>query len=262
MVQHIEYVPYGEVFIEERNNVWNSPYLFNAKEFDEETGLYYYGARYYDPRLAMWLGVDPLTEKYPNVSPYNYCINNPIRNVDIYGLGPADRVKKARSMIGRPYKNEVDFKLRTEDTEEALEYMDCSEFVCRVFADDGLTEGVKHMNTSAIYEFLKNEKTFEHSDTPTVGDIAVWEGHVGIVSDVDGSKIKLIHARGSNKNSAENSFCIEPSDYRTSIFHGYFHPMNESNEQDDPIIYNGGILSEIIILGEGKSKLTSKITID
>ena len=47
VVQHIEYVPFGEVFIEERNNVWNTPYLFNAKEYDEETGLYYYGARYY-----------------------------------------------------------------------------------------------------------------------------------------------------------------------------------------------------------------------
>ena len=32
VVQHIEYVPFGEVFIEERNNIWNTPYLFNAKE--------------------------------------------------------------------------------------------------------------------------------------------------------------------------------------------------------------------------------------
>ena len=40
VTQHIEYIPYGEVFIEERNNVWNTPYLFNAKELDEETGLY------------------------------------------------------------------------------------------------------------------------------------------------------------------------------------------------------------------------------
>ena len=55
VVQHVEYVPFGEVFIEERNNKWNTPYLFNAKEFDEETGLYYYGARYYDPRLSVWI---------------------------------------------------------------------------------------------------------------------------------------------------------------------------------------------------------------
>nr|WP_242053106.1 RHS repeat-associated core domain-containing protein [Dysgonomonas sp. GY617] len=63
IAQHIEYVPFGEVFIEERNNTWNTPYLFNAKELDEETGLYYYGARYYDPRVSIFYGVDPLVEE-------------------------------------------------------------------------------------------------------------------------------------------------------------------------------------------------------
>ncbi|MFV0530086.1 MAG: RHS repeat-associated core domain-containing protein [Flavobacteriales bacterium] len=82
VVQHVEYVPFGEVFIEERNNVWNTPYLFNAKELDEETGLYYYGARYYEPRISLWLSVDPLAEKYPNVSPYAYVVNNPIIYTD------------------------------------------------------------------------------------------------------------------------------------------------------------------------------------
>lgn len=53
----------GEVFIEERNNIWNTTYLFNAKEFDEETGLYYYGARYYDPKQSLWMSGDPLGEK-------------------------------------------------------------------------------------------------------------------------------------------------------------------------------------------------------
>ena len=80
--QHIEYVPFGEVFIEERNNTWNTPYLFNAKEFDEETGMYYYGARYYEPRLSLWMSVDPLEEKYYNSSSYAYCNNNPIRFID------------------------------------------------------------------------------------------------------------------------------------------------------------------------------------
>ena len=76
--QQVEYVPFGEVFIEESNNTWNTPYLFNAKELDEETGLYYYGARYYDPRTSLWLSTDPLELKYPNISTYTYCANNPI----------------------------------------------------------------------------------------------------------------------------------------------------------------------------------------
>ena len=82
VVQHIEYVPFGEVFIEERNNIWNTPYLFNAKEFDEETGLYYYGARYYDPRLSVWMACDSETELYPNNSGYTYCLNNPVKLKD------------------------------------------------------------------------------------------------------------------------------------------------------------------------------------
>ncbi|GAB6119058.1 SpvB/TcaC N-terminal domain-containing protein [Dysgonomonas termitidis] len=82
IVQHIEYVPFGEVFIEERNNTWNTPYLFNAKELDEETGLYYYGARYYDPKISLWLSTDPAQEKFPSVSTYAYCIQNPVKFVD------------------------------------------------------------------------------------------------------------------------------------------------------------------------------------
>ena len=85
VAQHIEYVPFGEVFIEERNNTWNTPYLFNAKEFDEETGMYYYGARYYEPRLSLWMCVDRFAEKYPATSGYNYAINNPVRYIDING---------------------------------------------------------------------------------------------------------------------------------------------------------------------------------
>ena len=90
IVQHIEYVPFGEVFIEERNNKWNTPFLFNAKELDEETGLYYYGARYYDPRTSVWISTDPLQEKYPSVSSYAYCYLSPIRYFDPTGMGPWD----------------------------------------------------------------------------------------------------------------------------------------------------------------------------
>ena len=82
VVQHIEYVPFGEVFIEERNSIWNTPYLFNAKEFDEETGLYYYGARYYEPRVSLWISTDPMQEKTSNITTYAYCINNPVAYID------------------------------------------------------------------------------------------------------------------------------------------------------------------------------------
>ena len=82
ITQNVVYIPYGEVFVEERNGSWASPYLFNAKELDEETGLYYYGARYLNPSIALWLSTDPLQGKYPGMSPYNYCAGNPVKLVD------------------------------------------------------------------------------------------------------------------------------------------------------------------------------------
>ena len=90
VMQHIEYVPFDEVFIEERNNICNTPYLFNAKEFNEETGLYYYGARYYDPRLSLWISVDGMALNYPMCSSYCYTKNNPLVFIDPNGLQSSD----------------------------------------------------------------------------------------------------------------------------------------------------------------------------
>lgn len=62
--------------------------MFNAKELDEETGVYYYGARYLDPTEAMWLSVDPFFDKYAGMSPYNYCAGNPVMMIDPDGRTP------------------------------------------------------------------------------------------------------------------------------------------------------------------------------
>jgi RHS repeat-associated protein len=73
---------------------WATPYQFNAKELDENTGLYYYGARYYDPRISVWHGVDPLADMYPDWSPYTYTMNNPITYWDPTGMGTEDVIYK------------------------------------------------------------------------------------------------------------------------------------------------------------------------
>ena len=95
VVQHIEYVPFGEVFVEERNNIWNTPYLFNAKEFDEETGLYYYGARYYEPKVSLWISVDKLSEEDLKISSYCYTDNNPIKYLDPDGNKKHNWIKES-----------------------------------------------------------------------------------------------------------------------------------------------------------------------
>ena len=52
--QHLEYFPFGETWANEVTNNLRVPYRFTGKELDEETQLYYFGARYYDPRTSVW----------------------------------------------------------------------------------------------------------------------------------------------------------------------------------------------------------------
>ena len=63
----------------------NWSFTFSAKEKDSETGLSYFGSRYYSSDLSIWLSVDPMSDKYASLSPYVYCANNPVKLVDPNG---------------------------------------------------------------------------------------------------------------------------------------------------------------------------------
>ncbi|WP_249040075.1 RHS repeat-associated core domain-containing protein, partial [Treponema putidum] len=107
--EHIEYTPYGELWIEETApGIDKLPFRFTGKELDEETGLYYYGARYLDPKYSRWLSGDPALNEYipkapidddakkhnenlpgmggvfntVNLHVYHYAGNNPIKYTD------------------------------------------------------------------------------------------------------------------------------------------------------------------------------------
>jgi RHS repeat-associated protein len=80
------YYPFGMSFAE--GTVTSSqPYKYNGKELDTDRGLnlYDYSARYMDPALGRFNTVDPMTEYYPWSSPYSYCANDPILNIDPTG---------------------------------------------------------------------------------------------------------------------------------------------------------------------------------
>jgi len=105
----------GEVYQFFHNTIWGEPlqqqkaflynsfssrFRFNGKERDWETGNYYYGARYYDPKTSIWLSVDPWAAKYPHITPYNFVENNPIMLVDPTGLGAIDYYDLDGNRIG------------------------------------------------------------------------------------------------------------------------------------------------------------------
>ena len=82
ITQYDAYLPYGELLVDEHSSSEEMPYKFNGKEFDEETGLYYYGARYMDPVASIWYGVDPLTESYELIGAFVYAASNPVVVID------------------------------------------------------------------------------------------------------------------------------------------------------------------------------------
>ena len=88
ITQYDAYLPYGELLVDEHTSSENMPYKFNGKQFDDETGLYYYGARYMDPMASIWYGMDPLVEKYSNISGFCYVKDNPLKFVDFKGEEP------------------------------------------------------------------------------------------------------------------------------------------------------------------------------
>ena len=106
--EHLEYFPYGETWVHNKatSEQQSTPYKFTSKELDEETGLYYYGARYYDAKLSRWVSVDPALIRYlptgnkerdknlpghggvyspDNLDLYNYGGNNPVKYIDPNG---------------------------------------------------------------------------------------------------------------------------------------------------------------------------------
>jgi len=129
--QRIEYTPYGETWVEKTSNTGLEflPYKFTVKELDEETGLYYYGARYLDPKYSMWISTDPALGEYIPQAPindeakknnqnlpgmggifnhinsnlYHYAGNNPVRYVDPDG-------RKINSLTDQQWEQVKDVK--------------------------------------------------------------------------------------------------------------------------------------------------------
>lgn len=101
LLQVNHYYPSGLSFAE-KTGPEIQPRKYNGKELDRTHGvnIYDYGWRMYDPAILEWWGVDKLAEKYYDVSPYSYCLNNPISNVDPDGRFPFFLVPLAKGAIG------------------------------------------------------------------------------------------------------------------------------------------------------------------
>jgi RHS repeat-associated protein len=113
LTEHIEYFAFGETWVNEHPaQPTPVPYQYGAKEFDDETGLYYFGARYYNPRTNAWQSPDPKLPDYLagtgndgvfqpfNLASYTYASNNPVRLSDPDGRSTWNRVVGGLKLVG------------------------------------------------------------------------------------------------------------------------------------------------------------------
>ncbi len=147
-------LPYGETMVELGGYQYHNPYKFNGKELDEETRLYYYGARYYDPKISLWLSVDPLAEKYPSMSPYNYVVNNPVRYIDPTGMFCVDA-------NGKQIPCPEEFKKYTGPTKETA-VLDNGKMIATLSEDEewgGVLDEVTLSTSCSSIEAIKSTAT-------------------------------------------------------------------------------------------------------
>ncbi|MGX7826194.1 SpvB/TcaC N-terminal domain-containing protein [Actinokineospora sp. 24-640] len=113
LTEHLQYFAFGETWVNEHPaQPTPVPYQFGGKELDEETGLYYHGARYYNPKTAQWQSPDPALEGYLdgrpnsgvfqpfNLSSYTFANNNPARLTDPTGASTWNRVMGGLKAVG------------------------------------------------------------------------------------------------------------------------------------------------------------------
>ncbi len=230
--QHIEYFPFGETFVEEHHGHDRySNYKFNGKELDEETGLYYYGARYYDPRISMFYGVDRLVEQHPNISSYAYCANNPLILIDPDGMDWIERTKaiaRARQyVVKNPTQSSSLYGYPGYHSGTPGKKTDCSNLV----SESANASGFGHLNNTATDKYsgketgvknIINQKGTRKVDLNNIIEGNIFsinnDGHTGFVADIvkddkgNVTSFNIIHSKGSKGPVEQNIDLNDPED--------------------------------------------------
>ncbi|MCR4811540.1 MAG: RHS repeat-associated core domain-containing protein [Bacteroidales bacterium] len=176
----------------------------SGKEKDAEIGYYYFGARYYNSDLSLWLSVDPMSDKYPSLSPYNYCAWNPMKIVDPNGneispifstegklLGTDDEGYKGRAIV----MEESSFRQGMSHTEAKSKGTFLDEYGSSISISDGDWNKVEAYGGTRQKPFLSNksdERVFFKPDKSynIFSDESAYpcEPHMDIYMPIDGIK--------------------------------------------------------------------------
>ena len=228
--ERIEYTPYGEIWVEKVKNGHESiNYRFTGKEMDSETGLYYFGARYLDPKYSRWLSTDPALRDYIPQAPvndearkannnlpgqgglfnqvnfhlYHYAGNNPVRYIDPDGRWTESMKNAVKNAVKleKTYTHGT-WNNQTKTTENAW---DCDVFVEYIINDKesgaSLPTTFKTASETTVANHLKNMKD-ELKKSPEKGSNIVFHGgnHAMLLGVNDDGSVDAVHISSSNKD--------------------------------------------------------------
>ena len=219
ITQYDAYLPYGELLVDEHSSSEDLPYKFNGKQFDEETGLYYYGARYMNPVTSLWYGVDPLTEKYKSIGAYVYCIGNPLKFVDSKGedvlIWYKDRYGKTQLFRFNGFNGKK--RIRIPNNQYVKDFIQAYLYNARHGGGKSTIQAV----TNHKYEIYVSDSQYDESSysggggQPTV----YWESRQGLItteggkqSAATGLEHEMDHAVDDAKNHTQHAKRANQSD--------------------------------------------------
>ena len=168
VTQGFLYAPFGEITTEYNSTFGNDiipKYSFNAKELDEETGMYYYEARYYKP--PVFTSRDPMFEKYFWMTPYAYCANNPVKYVDPSGRELNPIFDWSGTFLGTDDKGLQG---------EAI-IMDNKYFTQNMSHDDATKKGIMR-NDLALCDFFSNLVNIIDNQVASFPNRPDWDGYL------------------------------------------------------------------------------------
>lgn len=208
------FVPFGQVMPNRHGNDNQYRYGYNGKEkTDEWSGdgnSYDFGARMYDSRIGRFLSRDPREDEFPYMTPYCFAANSPIMFTDENGEGPGDRVRVAKEMVQNYKANGTKYSQPKREFGKDVSFSDCSSFVESVLRESGhkdlfKTEYTGHGADAGFQGEIKKmsgAKNLKDPYTlkPKAGDIAMWGGHVAIVTSVDEKSVKIAMMGNSGAN--------------------------------------------------------------
>lgn len=208
VAQSYNYDSYGMVT---PANDFRNGYAYTGREWDKETGLYYYRARYYDPMEGRFISKDPIGVR-GGINQFAYVLNNPINFVDLFGL---DLTPAQQAAVQAAAQDWADSNVPYKYGGSSKKGADCSGSVSSIYKQAGIDIG------RLASQGFKNTSLFSPAQgAPQVGDVGVYKGHVVIYggnTDPDDTSMNVwsaSHTGGPVFGPANSSWFGKPAWYR------------------------------------------------